>query len=190
MLALKPIAELFRRTPGVGEFFCGIPDRERVLRGDTTQTVASPMRVYTRLQPLARGDLADVYLAEAGEPRFVLKVCRDAAGNALLTTEYRALRKLTQRCGTTHYRQYIPSPVESFVGKGELAGRQVNVFMQREGFHTLETIRACLPDGLDARHLGWLFKRMLVVIGLTQRCGLVQGRYCRRISWSIPRITA
>jgi len=177
MLALDSLAALIRRTPGVGEFFFGIPDRERLLRGDAGagRQIDSPTRVYSKLQPLARGDLADVYVAESDKQRFILKVCRVAEGNPLLTAEYHSLRKLTQRCCKTQYRQYIPSPVESFVATGKLAGRQVNVFTQRDGFHTLVSIRDCIPDGLDARHLGWLFKRMLVVLGLAHRCGLVHG---------------
>jgi hypothetical protein len=167
MLVLNKLTDLLRRTEGVGEFFFGVPDRGPQL--------VSPTRTYTNLLPLACGDLADVFSAEADKQRYVLKICRDNACNSLLVAEQRMLQMLAQRSGKTQYRQYNPSPVESFVATGELAGRQVNVFTYRDGFHTLESIRAAVPAGLDARHLGWLFKRMLVAMGFAHRCGLVHG---------------
>ncbi len=49
------------------------------------------------------------------------------------------------------------------------------MFSRRVGFHTLAIIRDCMPQGLDARHLSWLFKRMLVVLGFAHQCGLIHG---------------
>jgi hypothetical protein len=167
MLVLNKLTALLQRTEGVGEFFFGVTE--------CGPQLVSPTRVYTNLQPLARGDLADVFLAEAEKQRFVLKICRDLACNSLLVTEHRMLRLLVRRSGKTQYQQYTPSPFESFIATGELAGSQVNVFAYRDGFHTLESIRASVPAGLDARHLGWLFKRMLVAIGYAHCCGLVHG---------------
>jgi hypothetical protein len=51
----------------------------------------------------------------------------------------------------------------------------VNVFLARDGFFTLAAIRERYPAGLDARHLAWLFKRMLVAAGLARQGGVVHG---------------
>jgi hypothetical protein len=137
--------------------------------------VCSPLHRYANLQPLASGDLADVFLAQADGANYVLKVCRANRGDPLLVGEHRCLQLLARRSGDRRYREYLPSPVESFVATGELAGRQINVFTHRAGFRTLDEVREKYTAGLDARHLAWLFKRMLVAAGFAQQCGIVHG---------------
>jgi hypothetical protein len=41
--------------------------------------------------------------------------------------------------------------------------------------YTLEEVRQRYPDGVDPRHLAWMFKRLLTALGFTHRCGLVHG---------------
>ncbi len=51
----------------------------------------------------------------------------------------------------------------------------MNVFEHRPGFYTLEEVRRRYPAGLDARHLAWVFKRLLTVLGFAHACDLVHG---------------
>lgn len=138
------------------------------------RAILSPSREYRVIERLASGDLADVYLAIADGSRYVLKIARPSGGNPLLATEARHLKSLVMRCGDRRYREYLPRLIETFIVPGD-GGRQANVFACREGFFTLEAIRRRHPAGLDARHLAWIFKRMLTVIGFAHTCGLVHG---------------
>ncbi len=139
------------------------------------QVLSSSLRPYTLLRRIAVGDLADVFLAVSDRTQYVLKICRPIKGNPLLVAEQRCLKMLARRSGDRRYREYFPNSVDSFVAKDEFDGRQVNVFVRREGFTTLESIRQRYPTGIDARHLTWLFKRMLTVAGFAHECGVVHG---------------
>jgi hypothetical protein len=148
---------------------------ERATAEALPAVIASPRQAYTVLQRIAEGDVADIYTAVADSTHYVLKICRANGGDSLLVAEYRCLQSLAKLSGDRRYRQYIPNPVESFVATGEFSGRQVNVFTFREGFHTLKAISDRYPSGLDARHLAWLFKRLLVVAGFARQGGIVHG---------------
>jgi hypothetical protein len=149
--------------------------REAALQAASPQTILSPSRRYGLVRQLATGDLADVHLALADGVRYVLKITRPSGGNPLLAAEARHLKSLAARCGDRRYREYLPRLAETFAVPGADGVRQANVFVHREGFYTLEAIRRRYPAGLDARHLAWIFKRLLAVIGFAQTCGLVHG---------------
>jgi hypothetical protein len=137
--------------------------------------INSPTRQYEIVKQLAVGDLADVYLATANDTAYVLKIARLAGGNPLLAGEERLLKLLCMRCGDRRYREYLPNLTESFITPKASDGRRINAFIHRHGFFTLEAVRHRHPGGLDARHLAWIFKRMLAIIGFAQTCGLVHG---------------
>ncbi len=149
--------------------------RDAAMQAATPQVVPSPTRQYELVKQLAAGDLADVHLAVADGVRYVVKITRPAGGNPLMAAEARHLKLLTTRCGDRRYREYLPNLVETFAVPGTEGDRQANVFVYREGFYTLEELRRKHTAGLDARHLAWIFKRMLAVIGFAQTCGLVHG---------------
>jgi hypothetical protein len=136
-------------------------------------------RRYTLLRLLASGDVADVHLATAAdepaaaEPLYLLKVARAPEGNAHLDVERKALRTLLDGAGTTTYRNYLPALVDSFPTTGRRPQR-INVFRWEAGFHTFEQVHEQHP-ALDGRHLAWIFKRLLTVLGFSHRRGIVHG---------------
>ncbi len=148
---------------------------EVAAQAKVSQVILSPTRKYSLVRQLAVGDLADVHLAIADGVQYVLKITRPSGGNPLLASEARHLKGLVARCGDRRYREYLPILAETFTVPGTRGDRQANVFVYREGFYTLEEIRCRYPAGLDARHLAWIFKRMLAVIGFAHTCGLIHG---------------
>jgi serine/threonine protein kinase len=136
-------------------------------------TVTSPKRTYTLLRPLGGGDVADVHLAAAAESYYALKVSRVPGGHTLLANERHALTDLLTRAGDTTYRKYLPTLAESFPAKGRFQKR-VNVFLYEPGFYTLEQVHERHP-ALDGRHLAWVFKRLLTVLGFSHGQGIVHG---------------
>jgi hypothetical protein len=131
--------------------------------------LATPVR-------LGRDQTAD-YLASVhdGEP-VLLKVARRPTDNDLLRREAEALRLLATSVHKRH-RAYLPRLRDSYVHRDADTGveRAVNVFDRPEGFVSLASVRDAFPDGLDARDVAWMWRRLLVAIGLAHRAGVVHG---------------
>jgi hypothetical protein len=137
-------------------------------------TLQSPRRTYTLRQFLAAGDAADVHFAQAeAEHPYVLKVSRTTEGNLLLDNERQALVALLTEAGDTTYVKYLPTLAESFLTADDSA-KQVNVFLYEEGFYTLEQVHQRHP-ALDGRHLAWIFKRLLTVLGFCHHHNRLHG---------------
>jgi len=136
-----------------------------------TETPGEPARLDALGDLLATGDVADVYLAR--EAVRVLKVSAAPGGNAFLDNERRTLATLLAAAGGTTYRKYLPELVESFL-TDDGCGRRVNVFRYEPGWYTLEQVHERHP-ALDGRHLGWIFNRLLTVLGFVHRQRTVHG---------------
>lgn len=127
-----------------------------------------------RLRRIAyAGDLADLY--DVGADR-LLKLPRSPADNDLLAAEARALRLIEER-GDPRHLPYVPRLVDSFPVRdpGSGAERRVNVVAAAPGLHSLDEVRRAYPDGLDARDAAWMWRRLLVALGLAHRAGVVHG---------------
>jgi len=125
------------------------------------------------------GDVADVHIAScvdnpgAAESRYLLKISRTSEGDGFLENERRALTKLRTAAGDTSFRWYLPKLVESFK-VSDRSERRVHVFLDEPGFYTLEQVHDQHPV-LDGRHLDWIFKRLLTVLGVSHGQGIVHG---------------
>jgi hypothetical protein len=139
---------------------------------ETSATVRGQKRTYTLVRLLAAGEVADVYLAESASS-YILKRSRTATGAALLDNERQALTTLLTRAGDASYRKYLPTLAESFPVDDGLR-RRVNVFVHEPGFYTLEQVHERHP-ALDGRHLAWIFKRLLTVLGFAHHGAIVHA---------------
>lgn len=125
---------------------------------------------------VGRDAVADhVYAQRDGRP-VLLKVARRPADNDLLRREAEALRLVRHSVHKRH-RAYLPRLRESYTHRDRDTGvdRAVNVFDRRDTFVSLAAVRADFPDGLDAREVAWMWRRLLVAIGLAHRAGVVHG---------------
>jgi serine/threonine protein kinase len=137
-------------------------------------TIEGPDRKYQLQRLLGRSNQTEVHLATAdtGSP-FVVKVSLDSEGAARLDNERKTLTQLLTAAGDTTYRRYLPELIESFPLRSRRHQR-VNVFHLEPGLHTLEQVREQHPV-LDGRHLAWIFKRLLTVLGFAHRAGVLHG---------------
>jgi hypothetical protein len=152
----------------------GAPAEESITMPQLPRVLRSPRRTYLLDQKIAAGDLCDVYLASAGNERFVLKAPRASENGAesLLTKEMAVLWELTH-ISNAHYRLFFPEPVETIEAGHDRP--QVNVLAWNDGFFTAGEIITRYPAGLDGRHLAWMFKRMLAALGFAHRQGWIHG---------------
>jgi serine/threonine protein kinase len=119
-----------------------------------------------------RGDLANLYRVPEGH----LKLVRDPSCNDLLAREAAALRQIAEQ-GDPRYLPYVPRLVDSFrhrSASGET--RRANVLgVSAARLHSLDEVHERRPHGLDPRDAAWMWRRLLVALGLAHRAGVVHG---------------
>jgi hypothetical protein len=131
---------------------------------------------FTPLRLLASGDTSDLHLATTAtdpETLYLLKVARTPEGNVHLDIEQRTLTTLRKAAGATTYGKYLPELVGSFPSTDGLPHRS-NVFRWVPGLYTLEQVHE-QHQALDGRHLAWIFKRLLTVLGFSHRQNRLHG---------------
>lgn len=128
---------------------------------------------YVLREPTYTGDIAGLY--DVGENR-LLKLPRDPANNDLMLREQVALRRI-ERAGDPRYLPYVPRLVESFRHRDGATGdeHRVSVLAAVPGLHSLAEVMRRRPDGLDPRDAAWMWRRLLVALGLAHRAGVVHG---------------
>ena len=138
---------------------------------DAVTMVRSPRAAYSLERHLADADRSDVFLANADGHSFLLKVSRNPEGRRLLEQEHAVLRRLLAAADNRTYGRYLPELAESFILKRQ---HRVNVFRFDSRFRTLEEVYEQHP-ALDARHLAWIFNRLLTVLGFCHKQGIVHA---------------
>ncbi|SCE85455.1 hypothetical protein GA0070607_2398 [Micromonospora coriariae] len=133
---------------------------------------------YRLGSPAHTGDLADLY--DVGDDR-LLKLPRRPTDNDLMAREAHALRTIAER-GDPRYLPYVPRLVDEFPHRDAATGaeRRINVLATAPGLHDLTEVRRAYPDGLDARDVAWMWRRLLVALGLAHRAGVVHGEVLPR----------
>ncbi|WP_433615436.1 serine/threonine protein kinase [Dactylosporangium sp. CA-139114] len=119
-----------------------------------------------------RGDLANLYRIPEGH----LKLVRDPSCNDLMAREAAALRRMAEH-GDPRYLPYVPRLLETFRHRSESGQtRRANVIAtSAPRLHSLQEVQRKRPDGLDPRDAAWMWRRLLVALGLAHRAGVVHG---------------
>lgn len=137
---------------------------------------STAQRQYSGYATDLRGDLCDLFSAEADGAAVLLKAARNPRNNDLLQAEVRALRRLERATAGQVVRAHFPTLVEHFVLR-DAAGsqRQVNVLRRERGTASLAEVLRTYPQGLDPRDAAWMFNRILAALGVAHAQGLVHG---------------
>jgi hypothetical protein len=128
---------------------------------------------------MARGSLSDVYRCayltnDGSSGSGVAKIFRSATNSDLAQAESRAWGMLANV--DPAYQAYFPEPVSCFRHRGDDGViRRVNISVELDGFYSLADVSAAYPLGVEARAAVWMWRRLLVALGATQRAGLVHG---------------
>lgn len=135
-------------------------------------------REYVNVQPLAAGDICDVYSAEDAQGKqVVIKIARSPRDTDLMANEATVLGRLwaSKAPQAGHFQKYLPRLVES--ARLTVGGAQVaaNVIERAPRGFTLRDVVAKHGGKLDARHVAWIWKRMLEGIDWVHREGLRHG---------------
>jgi serine/threonine protein kinase len=157
--------------------------------GSATSTNAPPVLVRNRKRdylvqgtPLAQGDLCNLYQCSftlAGkETDGVFKVARHPDDNDLVSNEAQILRQLASSKAYAKFHTYIPQVVDSFDYRDAASPqpRRVNVLTVEAGpYYSLKEVRAAYPQGIDARDMAWIWRRLLIVLGFAHLQSIIHG---------------
>lgn len=122
-------------------------------------------------EPIAKGDIADLYHAESVNGKGVLKIAQSARDNDLIKNECEILELLHKPVdkSSVQFRCYLPTLIDGFTA----SGRSANVLSPADGFLTLADI--CNLVTVDFRHVVWMMNRTLSVLGYIHLNGIVHG---------------
>lgn len=101
----------------------------------------------------------------------LIRMAKSPKDNDLVAQEARALKKLHSE--DHQLNRHFPPLYDTFLhSEGR---RRANVTPTFEHFLTLEEIHQRFPEGMDPRHVVWIFRRLLMGLGRAHDLGLVHG---------------
>lgn len=124
-------------------------------------------------EPLAKGDLCDVYNARSlrdDSVKAIFKLARSPKDTDLLEQEFVSLGILHKADGD-NFKKYLPKVLD----RVEASYRRANVIAISENSHSLEDIMGLYPYGIDFRHAIWMINRALSVLAFSHANGIVHG---------------
>lgn len=160
-------------NPKAGELFKQVNDWMEEVKAPSV-IIKSPKSKYEILRRIAIGDVSDVYTADDGKKDYLLKISRINGGELYLDNERQTLTNILIEARAKTYSKYVPTLVESFLAKDTIVKR-INVFDYNSGLYTLEQVFNKYPNGIDGRHIGWIFNRILTGLGAFHTYGVVHG---------------
>jgi hypothetical protein len=169
---LATLWEIHNRGRRVGPYRVGPP----LHKGGTAVLYPARLDGGSNAGPVAAsgGTSTGSVGASAGGPvglGAVLKVARVPGNSHLLVREATVLRELAADADP-RFLPYIPRLIDKFRYKTGDTVRQANVISRApDGFVSLDRI----GTGLDPRDVAWIWRRMLVAVGLAHRAGIAHG---------------
>lgn len=126
---------------------------------------------YAVSRAIARGDLATIYggRRDADAAPVAVKLVDEREDNDLMQAEVHALRLL--QAEESPQRKHLPTVLEQFRAPD---GRLGTVFEHIDGYDLL-TLREKLPGAIPARHIVWIMRRCLSVLGWAHSHGVLHG---------------
>jgi hypothetical protein len=149
--------------------------------GDHGRRVSIADTHWVEQRLLARGEISDVYLAKRARwpsELAVFKIVRDAEDSPLLETEWRVLHELHAHAAANRVDlgARVPSPVVIGPLESSGGGNLACAYRWAGGFtHTFEAVRQAYPHGIPPVASVWVWRRILEVLGVMRKAGLVHG---------------
>lgn len=149
------------------------------ISGDAPTAVVEGIE-YSLGSRLGTGDLADVFEGRnlVNASAVVFKVCRDPRNNDLMENEAAALSLIAQTEGYSEGRRFLPALISTFM----MNDLRVNVLKYHETYmpapsriYSLARIAYHFDNALDAKALGWLWRRLLGACVTPHEAGVIHA---------------
>jgi hypothetical protein len=147
----------------------------------TPFTLRTRKALYTIERLITYGDVCAVYAGKTaladGQCSVLLKVPTKPESNDLVTNEARILKQMRASKKYEKFCHFVAQLVDTFSYQEEASGmvRQVNVLAYTEGLFSLKEVRAAYAQGIDARDMAWIWRRLLVALGLAHANNVLHG---------------
>jgi len=130
---------------------------------EKSTTIPIKVGKYTLLSHICTGDLREIYNTEDGA---IIKVPRvkNKSADTLIKKEEKILKEFND--GST-YSLYFPTIINSFSSDNGIT----LVTKNTEKFFSIAQILKIRPNGLGGRHVGWITRRVLTVLGFVHSKG-------------------
>jgi hypothetical protein len=141
-------------------------------------TIQSKKRTYAIDSVVSSDDLSVLYRCTVPDGTSVLmSTCRDARNNDLYRAEARSLRLLRtpDRPEASGFFPYFPEVLDSFEFSENDRVRAANVYPDRPGMYSLDEIKTAYPDGIDPRHVAWIWRQLLMALGYAHVRNVIHG---------------
>ncbi|MEM7334489.1 MAG: hypothetical protein AAF490_20605 [Chloroflexota bacterium] len=136
----------------------------------------SGQNVYVTTAVSAPGDIADIWQAETGSKKVILKIVRQPKNNDLMLAESSWLKHLKNDLKGDPLLAHFPTLIESFkVKDASGAERAINVLENENEFVTLAEVIQAHPQGIHPADAAWMFNRLLAALAKTHQLGWVHG---------------
>lgn len=140
---------------------------------DIQFSIVTQKRKYTITSTIAQGDLCTIYggycSGSEDTGKIVVKVAEDPADNDLIQNEIRILNKFQEE--STRYSRHLPTLLDQF----KSTDNQLGTIMRYIDGYDLYSIRDKYPKGIPQRHIIWIFRRTLSVLGYAHSRGVLHG---------------
>ena len=152
----------------------GRNESQQTPTGSDGTTFSVGEREYRIESTLAQGDLSTVYagtMTDSGnsETPVVLKLTTDPADNDLMQNELRVLRYLHTEPGV--YAKHLPQVFDDLRTHDDRMGP---ILGKLEGLD-LNQVKQKYPNGIPQRHIIWVFRRLLSILGYAHSKGVIHG---------------
>lgn len=141
---------------------------------------------YTIKHLMRSGDIGDYYLTlDADGNEYILHMARNAKNNDLMQNERNVLGRISASPAFEEFdgRRYVPEVVTHFMTPDGVACNLLKIANHGDEaplpslseMHSLSEIADQLGDDLDIRHLGWMWRRLLGALTISQYVGVIHA---------------
>lgn len=141
------------------------------------RTVKAKSREYTIHERFFFGDVCDTYKCSHG----LIRIAHHPQDNDLMRNEAMTVKTLRKEAADK-WKVYFPELADSFsIRDSSSRDRHANIFkpllinrpVNQEAWYPLSRIIRAFPRGVDPKDAAWIWRRMLIVLGLAHEAGFV-----------------
>lgn len=141
------------------------------------RTIKAKSREYTIQERWFFGDICDTYMCSHG----IIRISHLPSDNDLMKAEAMTSKKVRKEADSK-WQIYFPELVDSFsIRDSSSRDRHANVFkpllanllVNSESWYPLSRLIRAFPKGVDPRDAAWIWRRMLITLGLGHDSGFV-----------------
>jgi hypothetical protein len=162
---------------------CGLPDGAATDQNDPLELVVAGDK-FTIRDRLGFGEICNLYRCTIHDKARtgVFKIARTHLANRHVAHEQETLKRLHEADTQGRFVAFLPSLIASAqYAHGAEPPRLGSILGYQDGIagpddlYSLEEVRSAHPNGIDARDMAWMWRRLLSILGFIHQHRLIHG---------------